>query len=227
MIQKSAKHENKGRYPEAIILYMLLFLLPSAAALTGVNRIGEGSVIEFSTMTELVRIFLYVIPSIALIFYLMHRSKIDFTALKPHKKDLILGLITLPSLLVVGIIISYVSIYVSGSIQITYITPSTVIGWLVLCISCLFSAYLEEIFFRFYLLSIKNNLNIRTGTALLFSAALFAICHIYEGPWGFLNAAISGFILGLVFIRYKCLHGISVAHALYNITTFVLHAVTN
>jgi len=55
---------------------------------------------------------------------------------------------------------------------------------------------------------------------------LFAVCHIYEGPWGFLNAVISGAILGFVFLRYNSLHGIAAAHALYNISLFVIYRLT-
>ena len=229
MIEKSARHENKKRYPEAIILYMILFLSGSTAALTGANRIEAGGEIGFSITTELLKVFVYIIPSIALIFYLMQGSwKIDFRTLKPGKKDLFCGLLAFPFLLITGAAISYMSVYVSGnSVQLIYITPSTIIGWLVLCISCLFSAYLEEVFFRFYLISVKDDLNMSTSTVLIFSTALFAICHIYEGPWGFLNAAISGFILGFIFISSKSLHGISVAHALYNMTAFTLNAASN
>jgi len=58
---------------------------------------------------------------------------------------------------------------------------------------------------------------------LVFSVILFAVCHIYEGPWGFLNAVISGAIFGFVFLRYNSLHGIAVAHALYNILILVIY----
>jgi membrane protease YdiL (CAAX protease family) len=54
---------------------------------------------------------------------------------------------------------------------------------------------------------------------------LFSICHIYEGPWGFLNAALSGVVLAYAFLRFRSLHGVAIAHALYNILAYVLAAV--
>jgi len=49
---------------------------------------------------------------------------------------------------------------------------------------------------------------------------------LYEGPWGFLNAALSGTVLAFVFLRFRSLHGISAAHALYNILVYVLGTVS-
>ena len=228
MIEKSTGNENRGRYLEAIILYAALYLSPSLTALTGINQIENGVTIEFPITASIIRIILYIIPSIALILYLMQTPrKIDFKALKPEKKDLICGIITLPSLLLIGIIISILSAYTSESfMEITYIIPSTITGWLILIIFCFFSAYFEEVFFRFYLISKKDELNMSTPAVLVFSTTLFAICHIYEGFWGVLNASAAGLVLGIIFIRYKSLHGISIAHALYNITAYIIYAYT-
>jgi membrane protease YdiL (CAAX protease family) len=61
--------------------------------------------------------------------------------------------------------------------------------------------------------------------AVLASTLLFAFCHVYEGPWGFLNAALSGVILAFLFLRFRSLHGIAIAHAMYNIFVYALGAV--
>ena len=60
--------------------------------------------------------------------------------------------------------------------------------------------------------------------AVVISTLLFSSCHVYEGPWGFLNAALSGSVLALVFLRFRSLHGISIAHALYNILVYAVGA---
>jgi membrane protease YdiL (CAAX protease family) len=57
--------------------------------------------------------------------------------------------------------------------------------------------------------------------------ALFSICHIYEGPWGFLNAVLSSVLLCFMFLRYKSIHGISIAHAMYNIAVYVINTMMN
>jgi membrane protease YdiL (CAAX protease family) len=47
---------------------------------------------------------------------------------------------------------------------------------------------------------------------------------VYEGPWGFLNAALAGTALAFVFLRYGSLHGIALAHGLYNLFAYALAA---
>jgi membrane protease YdiL (CAAX protease family) len=110
------------------------------------------------------------------------------------------------------------------SAQVLLHSPSTPAGWIVLGFSLIIAAYTEESFFRFYLLSRKDEFKMSAAQALMFSVLLFSICHIYEGPWGFLNAALSGTFLCFIFLRYKSIHGISIAHGLYNIVIFAINA---
>jgi hypothetical protein len=153
-------------------------------------------------------------------------QKQEICAIKPGRKDIISGLITLPGLLITGSAIVLVSSFIEESaVQVTLHSPSTVQGWIILCFSCIFSAYLEESYFRYYLLSRRKELNLNPSSALVLSVILFSICHIYAGFWGFLNAAICGTILGLIFLRYNSLHGIAIAHALYNISAFAINAI--
>jgi membrane protease YdiL (CAAX protease family) len=49
------------------------------------------------------------------------------------------------------------------------------------------------------------------------STAFFSLCHLYEGPWGVINAVLAGLLLSLVYIHYGALHGLAWAHGLYNI----------
>jgi hypothetical protein len=150
--------------------------------------------------------------------------KLDSRIIKPGKKDLISGLIALPCLLLTGFVIALLSELTSGdSEKMTLFTPSTFTGWAVLCIFCFITAYLEECFFRFYLLSKRTQMNLTPAAALAISTALFSICHIYAGSWGFLNAIISGLILGLLYLRFESIHGISIAHAFYNISAYAFY----
>jgi len=100
-------------------------------------------------------------------------------------------------------------------------------GWIVLCIMCFFSAYLEESYFRVYLISRRKELNLNSAQVLALSAVLFSICHIYGGLWSFVNAAICGVLLGYIFLKYNSLHGISIAHAIYNILAFIINRLIN
>jgi hypothetical protein len=184
---------------------------------------------EFSLQGELIKIFLFFIPSLTLIWFLIFKAqKTKIRIIRPGKKDLVSGLIALPCLLITGFAIVFISSHISGTDAQTVLhSPSTIPGWIVLCFSCVFSAYLEESFFRYYLLSRRKELNLSSTAALAFSVILFSICHIYAGPWAFLNAAISGTFLGLIFLRYNSIHGIGIAHALYNISAFAMNTIFN
>ena len=214
-----------GIYAEFIILYIVLFFSGSAGAFFSAAQEVTG----FSAFAELMKIFLYSLPSLALIWHLLLKVKpARLWGVSPGKNDLVSGLITLPCLLITGFVIAFVSSYTSSAAgegsQVSLYSPSTGFEWTVLCISCIAAAYLEESFFRFYILSRRNEINLRAIPALVISVALFSVCHIYEGPWGFLNAVLSGTFLCLIFLRYKAFHGNSIAHAMYNIAVYVINA---
>jgi len=210
-----------SRFTEAIILYIVLFFSGTAGAI--INGTQNA---DFSITAQITGILLHSIPSLALIWYLILKSRrIEDWIIRPGKKDRISALITLPCLLLIGIATSFVSSYIGESqAQVSLNSPTTVLGWIALCASCICAAYLEESYFRYYLLTRYDELNLNASSALLLSTALFSICHIYEGPWGFLNAALSGAFLCFIFLRYNSLHGTAIAHGLYNICVYVVNS---
>jgi len=206
---------------EPFILYWVLFFrIPAGSAA------GEGAM-EFSAAGEAARVLLYTLPSLALVWYLLLKVK-SLKAMNinlPQKKDFIVASMAFSALTLIGVTISLVSAQFDGTDALRQsLGPQTVTAWAVLVVSCLVSAYLEESFFRFYLLSKKEEMGLGPHRAALVSTLLFSICHIYEGPWGFLNAAISGVVLAYIFLRFRSLHGVAVAHALYNILAYVLQS---
>ncbi|MDR2943047.1 MAG: CPBP family intramembrane metalloprotease [Treponema sp.] len=212
-----------GIYLEAVILYIVLFLSGSASFFTNSHQTAAQT--GFSIMSALNSIFLRSIPSLALIwFLLLKKKKLKDWGIRPGLKDLISCVITLPCLLIIGFTVTYISSKIGeSSLQITIISPSNGPEWAVLSVSCVLAAYLEESFFRFYLLSRRHELKLTALYALVLSVALFSICHIYEGPWGFLNAVLSSVLLCFMFLRYKSIHGISIAHAMYNIAVYIIN----
>jgi len=209
-------------FVEPLILYAVLFFRISMGAPP------SGDAVEFSATVEIARILLYNLPSLALVWYLLLRvkSRKGWGIGLPRKSDLLPAVIALPALILIGLTISLVSRYFveipSGS---RFLPPQNYVAWGILVISCLSTAYLEESFFRFYLLSKREEMGIGHHRAVLISTLSFSICHIYEGPWGFLNAAMSGVLLAYIFLRFRSLHGIAFAHALYNVLVYVLGAV--
>jgi len=212
-----------GIYVEILILYVILFFSGSAAFILGGAAEAEAA---FSGTAILIRIFLYSIPSLALIWYLLIKSwKMEYWIIRPGRKDLLAGIITLPCLLITGFAVALVSSYIGGtSAPAALSRPSTVTEWVILGVWLICSAYLEESFFRFYLLNRRQEMNLNASSALAFSVLLFSACHIYEGPWGFLNSVFSAAILGFVFLRYNSLHGIAIAHGFYNIIVYALNS---
>ena len=201
---------------EPLIIYIVLFFSGS------ISHVSE-EIITVSFSGELYRIFMYNIPSLALIWYLLYRN--SFYArdtIKPRKSDLVSAALALPGLLATGFTIALVSPCFSAIPGKQFSLPNDFFTWLALSVSCISTGYLEESFFRFYLLTRREAMGLGPIKAMLLSTLLFSVCHIYEGPWGFLNAVISGFILAFIFLRYRSLHGIALSHGLYNILAYII-----
>jgi len=221
-----------GIYIEALILYILLFL---PGGVTG------SDTREFSEAAEYVKIFTRVLPSLVLVWYLILKQEKNDKAFKDisqtsdasvrlpafGKKDIICVLITLPCLTLTGLLVSYLSSITGTSAEYIIYSPSTFSGWIALCVSCFASAYLEESYFRYYLLSKRESFKLSVPGIIALSVILFSLCHVYAGLFGFINALISGAVLCLIFLKFNAIHGIAVSHGLYNILAFILNGVYN
>jgi membrane protease YdiL (CAAX protease family) len=159
---------------------------------------------------------------LALLWYLIPKktATASFAGGKPGKGDLYSFLAGFPALVAIGLVLSLLISLSSGAASPPKIEPpDSVPGWIVMFFSCNGTGYLEDSYFRFYLL--KKLAKITPGAAgmiirIALSAALFSICHIYEGPWGIANAALAGAVLSVLFERFGSLHGIAWAHGGYN-----------
>jgi membrane protease YdiL (CAAX protease family) len=199
---------------EPLILYIVLFF-PGSASLS------KQEYICFSISDSLAQIFLYNIPSLALILHLPRKGP-GLGIARPGSKDLFSACFALPGLVLSGFAIALISPLFPGIARgPVIIPPAGFFSWLVLAVSCLGTGYLEESFFRYYFLSKHGELGLSETKAAVVSTLLFSLCHIYEGPWGILNSALSGALLALVFLRYRSLHGIALAHGLSNIMVYV------
>ncbi|MHB9292939.1 hypothetical protein Holit_02056 [Hollandina sp. SP2] len=224
---------NNTRLPRTFVLGSLgkplfLYLLLFASGL--VSQGTYPAVIPFSVRGELIRIFAYIIPSLGLIWYLLyrdppalHRSWIP-GILKPRSHDLMASGITFLGLGCIGFCIAQVGPLLN-SLLAPYIkvplgprleAPQGLLAWVVILGSCFGTGYLEESYFRLYLLLRLEEAGIGLRMRVFLSCFLFSLCHKYEGPWGVLQAALAGIVLSLVFIRYRAFHGIAWAHGAYN-----------
>jgi membrane protease YdiL (CAAX protease family) len=210
---------------EVLVIYFVLFL----------PGVFSGPVISgplpFSVNREIFAILTHTLPSLALLAYLMRRSKsfAEWGLAKSGKGDFISFLFAFPLLFLCGWSLSFAAFLIFGlppSPQVE--APRTLLQWLVIVISCAGTGYLEEGYFRFYLLKTFETARMGThtgmGKGIFFSVLLFTLCHGYEGPWGMANAALAGFFLALVFTKQGRLHGIAWAHGAYNLLVYILEA---
>ena len=216
---------------EPLILYFVLFF-PRVFSIISSGGISQEielpETIQFSMVRELGRTLTYTIPSLALIWYIILNKK-SLSSLKqerPGKQDILPFAIGLPGLIFIGMGISFVILLFSryeGFIPPLRVeAPGTILGWVVMVFSCLGTGYLEESYFRYYLLTKLESQLPPVGLRIVFSTILFSLCHIYEGPWGIINAVLAGLLLSVLFIRYKSLHGIAWAHGAYNIFVYFM-----
>ncbi|MDR1047822.1 MAG: CPBP family intramembrane metalloprotease [Treponema sp.] len=202
---------------EPLILYFVLFF-PAVFSFGG--PVPDA---VFSQAGEFNRIFFYNVPSLALVWYLIFMAKpVKQLAERYFRiKDLFVFIISLSALILISLSISLASNLMNMPAQALPV-PAHAAGWILLCISCLSTGYLEESYFRFYLLNKLEEAGSSVSIRVLVSTLLFAVCHIYEGPLGLLNSILAALILSAGYTRYRSLHGIALAHGTYNFIAYVL-----
>jgi membrane protease YdiL (CAAX protease family) len=210
-------HKKMKTLLEPLILYFVLFFPP---VLSFGDPVPDA---VFSPVGEFNRIFFYNVPSLALVWYLVFMAKPVKQLAERHFriKDLFAFIISLPALILISLSISLASNLMNMPARALPV-PAHRAGWILLCVSCLSTGYLEESYFRFYLLNKLEEAGSALSIRVLGSTLLFAVCHIYEGPLGLLNSIMAALILSSVYTRYRSLHGIALAHGAYNFIAYVL-----
>ncbi|MCL2832936.1 MAG: CPBP family intramembrane metalloprotease [Treponema sp.] len=218
-------------YFEPLLLYLVLFFSAAAVPLTAAlpaaapgTAVQPQSIIEFSAAGELIRLITYTIPALGLIWYLiLKKNSLDIqrpmTVQINDFYSLILGL---PGLILISALTSFLMTkFPPSAIPPKIRPPFGASGWIVMVFSCAGTGYLEESFFRFYLLQKLKDWIPRAVPRILFAVLLFTFCHGYEGPWGMLNAALAGILLSILFEKFKTIHGLAWAHACYNAFVYI------
>jgi len=212
---------------EPLILYAVIFLRSFA----GPGAPAQDGPVEFSAGAEIARTILHTGPSLALIWYLLLRVKGlgEWGVSRPGRKDLIPAQVSFAAIALVGLAVAAAFRHFGNLGPPRIVIPAGVVPWAVLVVAVFAGAYLEESFFRFYLLAKRTEtgygpMGLSPGRAVFVSTVLFAFSHTHLGHWGVLNAAVSGAVLALVFLRTGSLHGVGFAHGLYNVLVFALGA---
>jgi membrane protease YdiL (CAAX protease family) len=94
----------------------------------------------------------------------------------------------------------------------------------VLVLSALQNSLLEEVVMIGYLFTRLGELGWRWPVILLVSATVRGSYHLYQGFGGFVGNLIMGVIFGLIYLRWKRVGPLVVAHTLLDVAAFVGYA---
>jgi membrane protease YdiL (CAAX protease family) len=94
----------------------------------------------------------------------------------------------------------------------------------VLLLSALQNGLLEEVLVTGYLLTRLRKLGVRPEYAIVISATLRGSYHLYQGFGGFAGNAIMGVIFGTLFLRWRRVTPMIIAHTLIDAVAFVGYA---
>jgi membrane protease YdiL (CAAX protease family) len=207
---------------EPLVLFLVLFFPGFFQSIASLSVAGV-QVFSFNENQEIFRIITYNIPALCLLWYFLLKEPIRslLGTLKPEKKDFFEVIKVLAGLLIIGFAVSASINLVSQNDTMEIHVPN-VISWLIVAISCISTGYVEESYFRVYLLNRLALSGISQKTAILAASVLFAICHIYQGPLGFVSSLLAGLFLSFMYVKKRSVHGIAAGHGLYNIVSYVL-----
>ena len=91
-------------------------------------------------------------------------------------------------------------------------------------LTCICTGYLEESFFRAYLLTKGEGWGIGRTTLIVLSNTLFALGHLYQGMAGFFLTFLIGLALSWLFLRTRNLHFIAWSHGYYNFLVLLFNS---
>jgi membrane protease YdiL (CAAX protease family) len=94
----------------------------------------------------------------------------------------------------------------------------------ILLLSALQNGLLEEVLVTGYLLTRLEKLGVRPVVAVAISATLRGSYHLYQGLGGFAGNAIMGVIFGTLFLRWRRVTPMIIAHTLIDAVAFVGYA---
>ena len=221
--------ENQDNYLkntlEPVLLFCVFFLPGYLSQSSGINSD------IFNSLSFNILYVITILPQILLLLYIINLDKnvkfTDFGIIKFRAIDIPKALLTLLGiflcLIPVFILLIGISIF-SETLPINNIAWKLDSLWItpLVLVTCILIGYSEELFFRSYLITRFTNSGIKKSAAVCVSVFLFSIGHIYQGIPGFIGTAVIGLFLSYVFLIYRNIHIIAIAHGLYNFSILFL-----
>ena len=216
----------------------LYALVDFIGSLTAKQSLGKqtatlnGSLAPGRPLLDLILQLLNVTLSLApvfLVFYLLARngerpSSIGVDAREPGK-DLARGAVLAALIGGSGLLLYLVAYHIG--VELNVVAESLPDVWWripVLLLSAFQNATLEEVVVLGYLVSRLERLGIRPSRAIAISAVIRGSYHLYQGAGGFIGNAIMGVIFGVLYLRWRRVTPMIVAHTLIDAVAFIGYA---
>lgn len=158
--------------------------------------------------------------------YLLWRGGIALSRVglsrRPSRRDLLGGLGLTALIGIPGLLLYFAVWQLGGNLAVQ---PSTLdASWwapITLTLAAFGNAFAEEVVIVAYLLTRSRQLGFGENAALLASAALRGVYHLYQGIGGLVGNVVMGLVFGRIWQRTGRLWPLVVAHTLLDVVAFV------
>jgi membrane protease YdiL (CAAX protease family) len=208
--------EEEKRIRREFFILLAIYLLP--AIYTSAGSVNPGL---FEEPQAHLGILIQNVPRILLLLYLMEidggrwarRFGLEWQARRFPLEAVGIALL----LLAISVLTSLLSraAGLPGEAPFDFSSPGA-LAYLLSAISLLSVGYMEELFFRSYAITRLEQFGLSRTAAVLLSALLFSLGHLYQGGRGVAFALLAGIALGYLFGRMRRLHPLAVGHGIYN-----------
>ncbi|MFN8126172.1 MAG: CPBP family intramembrane glutamic endopeptidase [Candidatus Nanopelagicales bacterium] len=166
--------------------------------------------------------------AVALVWYLLHRSgeslgAIGFDLSQPGR-DVARGVVLAAVLGGLGLVFYVLAFRAGISVQIAAATTSQWWDWPLLLAQALQNAVVEEVVVLGFVVLRLTQMGMPGRWAVVISALVRATYHLYQGFGGFVGNLVMGLVFGALFLRWRRVGPMVVAHFLIDAVAFVGYA---
>lgn len=214
--------KNRRDVVEALLIF-LVFFLP--------GYLGQAESINAALFDDpllIARYLLLVLPQILLLRYLIgikgDSSPQEFGISPLRFTDFIKGILSSGLIWLCLLPFIIIITFFAPEVPPNPVRWSVTKGWIIplVFLASMGTGYLEELYFRSYLITTLKRLGWKDLPTVAISTALFTIGHLYQGLPGAIGSMIIGFTLSYRFLKGRSLNEIAIAHGLYNFSVLLL-----
>lgn len=149
-------------------------------------------------------------------------AKLSFYSIHSLKMGDIPGsLVAAAGIYLLVLLISLISMQFSGEFNEALKNP---VAWKIenpwmlplVFLTCIVTGYREEIFFRAYFIRRFEISGFHPAVGVAVTTVLFSMGHLYQGFAGLVGTLLIGVYFGFLFLRFRNVHMIAIAHAIFN-----------